>query len=387
MNYRFFTLFCYVIFCQITLASAQNIELAFGQTGYDFTRLLTDFENDTGITITTAPQEHYDLKAELIKRSGKKRLPDAFIAPADYTTIQSINLLPMTKDWLSPDTSVAALQTVTRNEQILAIPLIAGNHLVLYFNRSAIEQPASSFEEIFSQRESLPANMRLMTWSFSGTYFLIPFLSAFDALPIQDNQLTLDTPQMVNAMQYYWSLPEQGLVDESCGFDCFPEAFKRGEYAYVIDGVWNYKQYQEALRENLGVALLPSIRGNPMKPYFSGHVLAFVAKPQTPAKREALRQFALYLQSPKAQLQLWQSAAAIPANNTALQQISTTASANTQAMIAQLQQSNPIPNTPHMSIVWEALSKGFNRYGANTMTAPEAAALMQHLAQRTVERQ
>jgi len=140
VNYRFIILFCYVIFCQTTLASAQNIELAFGQTGYDFTRLLTDFENDTGITITTAPQEHYDLKAELIKRSGKKRLPDAFIAPADYTTIQSINLLPMTKDWLSPDTSVAALQTVTRNEQILAIPLIAGNHLVLYFNRSAIEQ-------------------------------------------------------------------------------------------------------------------------------------------------------------------------------------------------------------------------------------------------------
>lgn len=366
------------------MATEQSFELAFGQTGYDFAPLLQQFQQQTGIKITTAPQENYDLKAELIKRSGKKRLPDAFIAPADYTTIQSIDLMPMQESWIMPDLSAESLQTVTQNGDIVAIPLIAGNHLVMYYNRNVIKTPATSMAELLQQRPLLPENMRLISWSFNGMYFLIPFLSSFDALPIKDKQLQLGSPMMASAIEYYWQLPERGLAQPTCTHDCYPQQFKEGKFAYVIDGVWNFQQYQQALGETLGVALLPAINGNPMRPYFSAHVLAIVAKQYSTEQLQALQKFALFLQSLEAQSTMWETTRAIPSNRVALNQIVSSADNNTQMLIKQLQSAHPIPSTPHMSVVWEAMSKGFNRYGANLLDAEEAAQLMQHLAERTI---
>lgn len=368
-------------------ASQKSIELAFGQTGYDYSRVLRHFEQKTGIKINTAPQENYDLKAELIKRSGKKRLPDAFIGPADYTTIQSVNLMSLPTEWLHRDLSPEALQTVTRGTETLAIPLIAGNHLVMYYNRTLIKQPANSMAQLADQAESLPDNARLLSWSFSGMYFFIPFLSSFDALPMSGNDLHLDTPQMAEALEYYWQLPGRGLVQRACSHDCYPDAFKNGEFAYVIDGAWNYRQYQQALGEDLGVALLPAINGNRMRPYFSAHVLAFVAKPYNPKQLQNLKIFAQYLQSHEAQQMLWESARAIPSNQFTLASITRSASDNTRILIEQLKNAHPMPNNPYMSVIWEAMSQGFSRYGANIISAPEAAELMQHLAERTIEHQ
>jgi maltose-binding protein MalE len=84
---------------------------------------------------------------------------------------------------------------------------------------------------------------------------------------------------------------------------------------------------------------------------------------------------------------LWNEAGALPSNSKVLYQILQNADDNTRALVAQLDTSVPIPNTPHMTVVWEALLKGFNRYGANIMNAGEAAELMQHLAERTIENQ
>ncbi|BDX07365.1 maltose ABC transporter substrate-binding protein MalE [Planctobacterium marinum] len=361
--------------------------MAFGQTGYDFTPLIEQFQAETGIKITTAPQENYDLKAELIKRSGKKRLPDAFIAPADYTTIQSINLIPLDDDWLVPEISAESLQTVSQNGNIVAVPIISGNHLVMYYNRSALEAPAKTMSELLQQRQTLPDNMRLISWSFNGMYFLIPFLSSFDALPIQGERLRMGTPMMAKAIEYYWRLPERGLAQPTCSHDCYPQQFKEGKFAYVIDGVWNFQQYQQALRDDLGIALLPAINGQPMRPYFSAHVLAIIAKQYSKAQLQALQQFARFLQSVDAQKFMWDSARAIPSNNEALKGIVASSDDNTRMLIRQLQNANPIPNSPHMSVVWEAMSKGFNRYGAQLMSAEESAQLMQHLAERTIAHQ
>lgn len=365
----------------------ESIELAFGQTGYDFIPLFDKFHQQTGITIITAPPEQYDLKAELIKASDSKKLPDAIIAPADYTTIQSVTFQTITEEWLNPDISQAALQTVSYQNKVNAIPLVSGNHLLLYYNRKFIEKPAKTITELFSHLNKIPENTRLISWDFTSMYNFIPFLHAFDASPITDNQLTLNTPQMASALEFYWSLTEQGLLTPNCGCECNTTGFKNEEFAYVISGVWSFKDYYESLGDKLGIALLPDANGKPLMPYFSSHVLAIPLKERTQKKRQALIQFSQFLQSEYAQNRLWNESRALPSNTTVMNKILQNADENTLAMMAQLDYAVPIPNTPHMTIVWEALLKGFNRYGANIMSAQEAAELMQHLAERTLENQ
>jgi maltose-binding protein MalE len=149
-NWQYFA----ICFCAVFVSAVnaqERIELAFGQTGYDFTPILNQFEEETGIKIITAPQDQYDLKAKLIKSSERKNFPDVFIAPADYTTIKTITLQEVTEAWLDPNVSSKALQTVTNDNSISAIPLIAGNHLLLYFNRGIISKPATNFSQLESQ--------------------------------------------------------------------------------------------------------------------------------------------------------------------------------------------------------------------------------------------
>lgn len=367
------------------LRAQESIVLGFGQTGYDFLPIIEHFQRQTGITVISAPQEQYDLKAELVKRSNKKRLPDVFIAPADYTSIQNLALMEISQDWLDSNISPSALRTVTQKGRVNAIPLISGNHLVLYYNRSLVDSPARTFSELQQQRDSIPSDKYLINWAFSSMYVFIPFLSAFEALPITDDELTLDTPQMANALEFYWQLPEKGLVNLSCSYECMTRTFSEQKYAYVIDGVWAFKRFSDALGEELGVARLPSIQGRAMKPYFSSHALAVVQKSHSPEKLAAIKQFGLFLQSEYAQTVMWQETGAIPSNQVVFANLLDNANDNTKALLAQLDYSVPIPNTPYMTIVWEAMLKGFNRYGGQVMTASESATLMQHLAIRTIE--
>lgn len=96
------------------------------------------------------------------------------------------------------------------------------------------------------------------------------------------DKLTLDTPEMAAALTFYWQQAERGLVHPSCNYQCMTKGFHNNEFGYIIDGVWAYSDHQSVLGENLGIALLPSVNGKPLKPYFSSHALAFPIKDRTP---------------------------------------------------------------------------------------------------------
>lgn len=364
-----------------------TIEVAFGHTSYDLQPLFTRFEKETGHLVSTALASEYDLKAELVKRRRKKRLPDVFIAPADYASIPSLKLVTTNSDWLDPNLSEKALQTVLDNGKPIAVPLILGNHLLLYYNKTMIDTPVKHFKDMLKQKSDLPGNARLISWAFSGMYFFIPFLSAFDAMPIQHGQLTLNTPGMSKALEFYWSLPEQGLAQPQCDSSCYPQYFAESKFAYVIDGIWSLQQYQNALGDDLGIAVLPAINGQPMRPYFSSHVFTVLEAKRSPETLEAIRQLARFLQTEESQTWLWDNVKALPVNSIVLNRIRRSDDPNIRAIVTQLEQADAIPLNPHMAVIWEALSKGFNRYGADMLSAEQSAMLMQHLAARTMERQ
>lgn len=368
------------------LSEQIRIEIAFGQTPYDYTSVFKRFSDFTGIIIATADQQSYDLKAQLINRRKNKKLPDAFISPVDYINLPEIELTALDQTWFNDDLSTSSLALVTKGDVVNAIPLAVGNHLLLYYNKKLVSEPANTWSEIMNQKARLPEDKQIIAWAFNGMYLFIPFLSAFDALPIQNERLTLDTPGMQQTLRFVWDMERKGIVDKACLANCYGEQFATGNIAYVIDGIWAYKNFLFNLGDNLGVTTLPYIGNNRMQPYFSAHVLAIVEQKQNAEKKKALKQLALYLQSEEVQQELWDKSRALPSNQKVMSTLMAANAPRTNAIIKQLTYAVPIPNSPYMPVVWEALSKGYNRYGADLLTAKEASVLMQHLAERTIAR-
>lgn len=365
-------------------ANSPSITIAFGHSNYDFLPIFQKFTEETGITINSAPIERYDLKLELVRQKTKKVLPDVVFAPADYVGIESIEFSIIPNDWLSSDIEASNLAAVSRDNLTLAIPIIAGNHLLMYYNKSMVEEPVKSWKEMEAlahTRQSPP-----IAWYFNSMYNFIPFLGAFNGLPLKDGRIDLDTPEMEAALTYYWDLQKKGVVSDECHVSCISNGFASKEFPYIIDGVWAYQSKLADLGEDLGIAPLPVIDGRSLVPYFSVHALAFPNNSLVGEKREILKKFSLFLQSEWTQWQIWELYKALPVSSKAMSRIMAQPNEHTKTIIQQLKSAQPMPIDPEMAIVWAAMSKGFVRYGAEIIDAKEAASLMEHLAQRSVKR-
>jgi maltose-binding protein MalE len=141
---------------------------------------------------------------------------------------------------------------------------------------------------------------------------------------------------------------------------------------------------REAMGNDLGVAALPSIFGQPMRSYFSTHVLTFPGDSLSGPKRTQLLALMTYMQSELLQRMLWQKMQVLPVNNKLLRELDQIGNPQLHTLIEQLNQSIPLPNSGEMAIVWEAMGIGFRRYIAEIVGVEEATELMQHLAETSI---
>lgn len=364
-----------------------TLEIALGQTSYSYAPLFEEFAAKHKITIQTSPPENYDLKAALISNSKNKRLPDAFLAPVDYTSLPNLRLQTISEDWLVSESCPKAKALAKSESGYQAIPISKGNHLLLFYNKDLVETPAQTWEQLVSQQLTLPNDVSLIGWAFNGMYNFIPFLNAFDASPIVNGRPNLNTPGMSSALEFVWQQVSDNIVIPACDWSCFGPGFSEGKYAYVIDGPWSLRHYRQALKSSLGATTIPMINGKTPAPYFSAIAMAIPEVENTPENKirlDKLKQLALFLQSEDVQLRLWLTDNALPVNLKTLKTITQSADQATMGVIEALDSATPLANTPYMNIIWEVLSKGHQRYGSGLMTAPQAGEFMQHIAERSI---
>lgn len=377
-------MFCTLFYVQ--LAKAETITLAYSLENYDLSRYFEQFTEQTGINIEFAQLTTSGMKTEILLRADSRSLPDAVIVPGDLLGLEVANFGVVSDDWLSLDIT----ETTRRHGEVLGIqkgvPIIAGNHLLLYYNKSLQQTPARTWEQLKAvASESGP--QKVISWSYNEMFWLIPFLGAWDAYPYKDGVLQFDTPATRQALAFYKSLAEEGYVEANCNYQCAFDAFEQGQVAYTINGSWSLGGFTEKLGENLGVAMLPSVNGNDMRPYSSVHALAFPGNASQSDKRDALKKLSLFFQSYEVQKQIWEDINALPVNDVLLQNIKRNASQNTINLLSQLEQSEPMPNDSAMAIVWEALLMGFNRYQGGAMDIDEAMKYMQYIAVKSRDEQ
>lgn len=371
-------------FCHYALAKSAELSIAYGLENYNFDLILNKFSQETGIEVSVHPFKNNDLKAELLQRSESKQLPDAVIVPSDFVGIDEIKFSQVPNSLLSDELSSHALSSMQVDGTSYGVPIIAGNHLFLMYNKTLIDKPATNWRTLLGQQKKLKPNIDLMTWSYHEMYWFIPFLGTFEELPLQNGKLNLDTKGMKNAIDWYHRLAIDGVVDSNCDYTCSINKFTQGQAAYMINGSWSYNILLNTLGDNLGVALLPQYNNKPMRPYFSSHVIAFPDNSLSGEKADELALLAHFFQRKDIQRIIWKEMRSLPTNSKVMNEISALGDDNIDTIIKQLSFSEPMPNNKEMAIIWEAMLKGINRYHAGIFTLDKTTEYMQYIAKKSI---
>ncbi|MEE1672662.1 extracellular solute-binding protein [Agarivorans aestuarii] len=349
-----------------------------------FQELLDEFSAQSQHQVTLYQITSESLKPSLIKSVLQGTAADVAFAPSDIIGItEQAKLSAVPREFIDSSTPSSLLLTATIDEQLHGIPILQGNHLMLFYNRRLVEQPASTWQELLDQKKHFDEQgIATIGWNYSEMYWFAGFYNTFGGRMTRGKLVTLDQPPMEDALNFYKSLTKRSLVSAECTYDCGYKDFIEGKVAYAINGEWAIADFEHHLGDELGIALIPNIGNRAFKPLSSSLVLVFPDNSLNSNKAAALKELSEYLQSEKVQQRLYQEARFLPVNADLLDQIKQQSNPNEAAMLAQLEQAVPMSAEAAQASAWLGLRKGFELFSKGVLDAAKAREYMQQFAER-----
>lgn len=379
-----------VIFCssasQSSLAAGTELHIIYTYNHEYIGRSLRDFGASAGIPIKVEFSDQGDLKTNSLKLMELNTAPDAVVIPADHVGLYRFIKYSEVDPHLFKATIPKRIWDVGMSDgKIYGAPLIQGNHLMLYYNKSLVKEPARDWKTMFAQKTEFDAKgITTIAWSYAEAFWFLPFLGAYGGWPITDGKVELNTPAMAAALDAYKELYTKHLPYPDCSSECALDLFKSGKLAYTINGEWAGANLFKALGDNLGVSAIPMAQDKKMVSAFSTYVIAFPNNSLNGPKRAALIQLVNYLQSPKVQQQIWEQSRAIPVEATAFTYAQKNAQGYLQKTLELMVDTKPLPADQAMTFIWDAITKGTARHREGNADSKAAALYMQQLAERNI---
>lgn len=384
---KFRAFFAIALLCYVQASRAdEGLSIIYTYAKGSFGTILNEFSQREGIAVALEFREQNDLKSSMMGMMELKTAPDAIIMPADHMGLHSFINYSVINAVDFPAKVPARIWASSYSDgKSYGVPLIQGNHLMLFFNKKLVQEPATDWEAMFAQRAALNAKgVAPIAWSFDEMYWFLPFLGAYGGWPLNEGKVQLNTPEMAEALDFYKKLRQRELPYPGCSYQCAVDLFKTGAVAYTINGDWIGKEFYAALGDNLGVSAIPAADGRKMLPTFSTHVLSFPNQGLTGKKRAQLLKLANYLQSSAVQKQFWLVMGAIPVEQTAFEYAQQNAQGYLKKTIELMAETKPLPADKEMTFIWDAMGKGFLRHREGALSGPAAAKYMQQLAERHI---
>ena len=269
----------------------------------------------------------------------------------------------------------ATLEHFRRDGQLYALP--THFELVsLFANRALIgDAPApSTTNDLLALAQQNPQRGSGLYASLYHLYWGLPAYGAqlFDA----EGRVILD--QQEGASQFLgWLIAMNQtpgvFVDSDYGM--LLDRFKKGEFAFFVDGPWAIDDLRAALGENLSVLPLPAGPGGAGRPWLSADGVFLNPNSPPDQQRRALA-LARFLTSPAAGQTLAQVARRLPANLSA----GVGDDPLLQGFMQQAAAAESMPGIPEMQNVWgyggDMLIKALNRVGEPAEIVVETATLI-----------
>jgi maltose-binding protein MalE len=147
------------------------------------------------------------------------------------------------------------------------VPFSSSDFLILYFNKSAIQEIPTTFDNIIEySKEKINSKDKHKTgYGFllnaSEPDWVIPFVGGYlDWIYNYDTgMINLNTNSMKNTLNFLDTLyNKEKIMPFEIGYENINEAFKSGEVDMIINGTWAINEYKEA-GINFGVAKIPKV--------------------------------------------------------------------------------------------------------------------------------
>ncbi|WP_256383948.1 sugar ABC transporter substrate-binding protein [Photobacterium toruni] len=383
LNTIHFSFLLLILFFSKTTLAIPTLTIWSSHQNRDFLTLVIDkYKKNHDVNISVIQLDPSEVKAEILLSAQGGRLPDLIVIPSDFLGLHKMmNLSSIPQDWYGGKLSPEVKASVELDGKYWGIPLIQGNFLLLYYNKKYVRQPATDFRNIILEKKQfLDKNIMPMGWNYNDMYYFVPFLSAFNGWPIVDGKIKLNTLAMVEALKYYHSLADQGVVNRDCDYRCSQLDFIKGRSAYSINGDWAYNDLKMMLGDNLGVALLPKVDGKIIYPMSSTFVLAFSRDSErSKEKLQVIKHFSKFVQQLSNQKVVYSKTHLLPISAAYYKQLKARADGDDLVMFNQMALTKSMPSTMNMAISWQAIAIGFQHYQAGA-TATYTAEYMQKMA-------
>lgn len=376
-----------VLCCSVqTSHAASELRIFYTYGEVTLGKILNDFSKETGIKVQIEFRQQGDLKSGMAVMMEMNQAPDAIIMPADHAGMyRLIKYSAVDARLFTSHIPDRIWQSGKSDGTIYGAPIIQGNHLVLYYNKALVKEPAKDWKDLFVQKKELEAKgLSPIAWSYDEPYWLLPFVGAYGGWPVSRGKVELNTPAMISAITFYRGLRDQKMPYPNSSYGDAVKLFETEKVAYTINGEWAGHEFAEKLGDKLGVAALPMAEGHKMVPTFSTHIIAAPNDGLNGPKRAEIIQLINFLQSPRVQREIWDKVGAIPVEPSAFAYAQQNAKGYLKQTLELMTETRSLDSDQSTSFIWDAIGKGFIRYREGAMTAPESAEYMQQLAERHI---
>lgn len=267
--------------------------------------------------------------------------------------------------------SEGAVDAVTIGGKKYAVPL-AVECVALFYNKDKVAEAPKTMEEVKDSK----------SFAFNATDFYLTygFISAGTTADnggyvFKNNDGTLDTTDVglgnegaTAGYEFLQSLVKDKLFAEDINDDIAKSLFTEGTNNYYISGPWSVSDCTKA-GINLGVAPLPTLNGQTMKP-FLGVQAAFVS---SKSKNQDLAwELMQYLQDNTSDI-LIEKGNRLPALTTATESDAFKANEYAQYFLEASKVAVPMPNVPEVQCMWTPGADNLKALLSSSQTAKETA--------------
>jgi len=356
-------------------------------------------KNSPGSTLTLVAKDteklRTDFQAAALAGSGG---PDILWTVADqagpFTTAGLIQPVDNVVDMKLFIPSIAAITNI--GGKTYGIPLQAGNHIMMYYNKSLVKDPPKTFADLVTLAKQLQtdnakvANFAAFAYNQQESFWVFPFAHGFGGTEFAKDGKTpvLDTPEWVKTYQLIYDLKFTNQIEpKECDYNCMDGGFTAGTTAIILNGDWALggdKGYIKLLGDKLGIATWPSVGDDPTKnipaPFIAGKFVMF-PNTLTGDKLTVASAFAKFLTTDDATVLSWTVPnGRLPALLTALKNDKVAndpvLAASTKVLVTGVAQ----PVQPEMRCVFDAVTTETRALMGDTIKPADAATAAQKSA-------
>lgn len=322
-----------------------------------FKELGSAFQASTGVSLDVVQKPSQDIKTDFIAQAPTGEGPDLIVGAHDWVGDLQANgvIAPVELGDAVSGFNEIAIRGFTFDGQLYGVPYATEN-IGLVRNNGMVQDTPATFDELIAQGKAVEGAqfpVVIQQGAEGDAYHLYPVQTSFgasvfkvDADGAYTTELGMAGPEGEAFAAYLKKMADEKVVSASLGADQAKQAFLDKKTPYIVTGVWNIKDFQDA-GIDVSVVPVPSAGGQPSAPFVGVQGVYLSSKSENAL---LANQFLEYLATPEAQDKLYEFAGRTPALTASADKVDDPI-LNGFAEAGKYGQ--PMPAIPAMGAVWK----------------------------------